>query len=111
MASLWAIDQHLDVLFTQNDRGNIIESSSGNIFIVRIGVLYTPSLDDGCLGGIMRMQIINIALENGIKVYECSLLSNPQNLLAADELSSPMPRKAYNGWALTAQSDMRTAWH
>ncbi len=32
----------------------------------------------------MRMQIINLAIENGIKVYECSL--NPQNLLAADEL-------------------------
>ncbi|MBK9419969.1 MAG: aminotransferase class IV family protein [Flavobacteriales bacterium] len=84
MASLWAIDQHLDDCLLQNDRGNIIESSSGNIFIVSNGVLYTPSLEDGCLGGIMRMQVINIALENGIKVYECSL--NPQNLLAADEL-------------------------
>ena len=65
-------------------RGNIIESSSGNIFIVSNGVLYTPSLSDGCIGGVMRMQIINLAIANGIKVYECSL--NPQNLLAADEL-------------------------
>jgi branched-chain amino acid aminotransferase len=32
----------------------------------------------------MRMQVINIALENGIKVYESSL--TPQNLLVADEL-------------------------
>jgi branched-chain amino acid aminotransferase len=47
-------------------------------------VLYTPSLTDGCLAGVMRMQVINLALANGIKVYECSL--NPQNLLAADEL-------------------------
>lgn len=84
MASLWSIEHHLDNCLLQNDRGNIIESSSGNIFIVSNGVLYTPPLTDGCLGGIMRMQVINIALENGIKVYESSL--NPQNLLVADEL-------------------------
>ncbi len=84
MASLWSIENHLDDCLLQNDRGNIIESSSGNIFIVSNGVLYTPSLADGCLGGIMRMQVINVALENGIKVYESSL--TPQNLLVADEL-------------------------
>jgi branched-subunit amino acid aminotransferase/4-amino-4-deoxychorismate lyase len=84
MANLWCIDRGLDDCLLQNDRGNIIESSSGNIFIVSNGVLYTPSLNDGCVGGVMRMQVINLAIENGIKVYECSL--NPQNLLAADEL-------------------------
>lgn len=84
MAGLWSQERGLDDCLLQNDRGNIIESSSGNLFIVSNGVLYTPSLSDGCLGGIMRMQIINLALANGMKVYECSL--NPQNLLAADEL-------------------------
>ena len=84
MASLWCMERSLDDCLIQNDRGNIIESSAGNLFIVSNGVLYTPSLGDGCIGGVMRMQIINLALENGIKVYECSL--NPQNLLAADEL-------------------------
>lgn len=84
LASLWCIEHHLDNCLLQNDRGNIIESASGNLFIVSNGVLYTPPLSDGCLGGVMRMQLINTALENGIKVYESSL--NPQNLLVADEL-------------------------
>ncbi|HRF80753.1 MAG TPA: aminotransferase class IV [Flavobacteriales bacterium] len=84
MASLWAGHRGLDDCMLQNDRGNIIESSSGNLFIVSNGVLYTPSLTDGCVGGVMRAQVINLAIANGIKVYECSL--NPQNLLAADEL-------------------------
>ncbi|MEZ4756498.1 MAG: aminotransferase class IV [Flavobacteriales bacterium] len=84
MAALWSQERGLDDCLLQNERGNIIESSSGNLFIVSNGVLYTPSLSDGCLGGVMRAQIINIALANGVKVYECSL--NPQNLLAADEL-------------------------
>jgi branched-subunit amino acid aminotransferase/4-amino-4-deoxychorismate lyase len=84
LASLWSQQRGLDDCLLQNDRGNIIESSSGNLFIVSNGVLYTPSLSDGCVGGVMRAQVINLALANGIKVYECSL--NPQNLLAADEL-------------------------
>lgn len=84
MAALWSRQKGLDDCLLQNERGNIIESSSGNLFIVSNGVLYTPSLADGCLGGVMRAQIINLALANGIKVYECSL--NPQNLLAADEV-------------------------
>ena len=84
MASLWAEQRGLDDCMLQNDRGNIIESSSGNLFIVSNGVLYTPSLSDGCVGGVMRAQVTNLAIANGIKVYECSL--NPQNLLAADEL-------------------------
>ena len=84
MASLWCTDRGLDDCMLQNERGNIIESSSGNIFIVSNGVLYTPSLTDGCIGGVMRAQVIKLALKHGIKVYECSL--NPQNLLAADEL-------------------------
>jgi branched-chain amino acid aminotransferase len=32
----------------------------------------------------MRMQIINLAIANGMKVYECNIL--PQNLLVADEI-------------------------
>ncbi len=84
MASLWCMERGLDECLLQNDRGNIIDSSNGNLFIVSNGVLYTPSLTDGCIGGVMRAQVINLALTHGIKVYECSL--NPQNLLAADEL-------------------------
>lgn len=84
MGALWSRQKGLDDCLLQNERGNIIESSNGNLFIVSNGVLYTPSLADGCLGGVMRAQIINLALANGIKVYECSL--NPQNLLAADEV-------------------------
>ncbi|MBK7941133.1 MAG: aminotransferase class IV [Flavobacteriales bacterium] len=108
MASLWSEARGLDDCLLQNDRGNIIESSTGNLFIVSNGVLYTPSLADGCLGGVMRMQVINLALANGIKVYECSL--NPQNLLAADELFFTNAVRGCSGWPPTARSATRTAW-
>ncbi len=84
MAGIYARQNKYDDTLIVNDKGNIIESSNSNLFMICNGVLYTPALSDGCLAGVMRMQIINIALANKLKVYECSL--NPQNLLVADEV-------------------------
>lgn len=84
MSAINAKERNLDDVLISNDRGGILESSSCNLFVVSNGVLYTPGLEEGCLAGTMRMQIINLALNNGIKVYECNIL--PQNLLAADEI-------------------------
>ena len=84
MASIAAKEQGLDDLFLTNEKGNIIESGSCNVFIVSNGVLYTSGLDDGCIAGTMRMQVINLAIKHNIKIYECSIL--PQNLLSADEI-------------------------
>ncbi len=84
MAGIYARQNKFDDTLIINDKGNIIESSNSNLFIICNGVLYTPALSDGCLGGVMRMQIINIALQRKLKVYECSL--TPQNLLVADEV-------------------------
>lgn len=84
MAAIYANQKGLDEALIQNNKFSIIESSSSNLFIVSNGVLYTPAIEDGCIAGAMRMNIINIALDNKIKVYECTL--NPQNLLTADEI-------------------------
>lgn len=84
MASITAKEKGLDDYLIQNNTGGILEGTSSNLFVVSNGVLYTPGLEEGCLAGTMRMQIINLAIENGIKVYECNIL--PQNLLVADEL-------------------------
>lgn len=84
MASLYAKEKGLDDVLLVSDKGSILEATSSNLFIVSNGVLYTPTLEDGCIGGTMRMNIINIAIANNIKVYECTL--TPQNLLAADEV-------------------------
>lgn len=84
MAALQLKEKNLDDALIQNNKFAIIESIASNIFIVSNGVLYTPTLQDGCIAGTMRMNIINLALDHKIKVYECTL--NPQNLLAADEI-------------------------
>ncbi len=84
MAALNAKERGLDDVLISNYNGGILESSNSNLFVVSNGVLYTPGLEEGCLAGTMRMQIINLALNHGIKVYECNIL--PQNLLSADEI-------------------------
>jgi branched-chain amino acid aminotransferase len=84
MAKLKARERGLDDMLIQNYKMGIIEGGSSNLFVVSNGVLYTPSLDLGPLGGTMRMQIINLAIANEIKVYECNV--TPQNLLVADEV-------------------------
>ena len=84
MASINAKERKLDEVLVVNEKGAILESSSSNLFVVSNGVLYTPSLDEGCLAGTMRMQVINLAVANGIKVYECTIF--PQNIIAADEI-------------------------
>jgi branched-chain amino acid aminotransferase len=84
MSKLTAKEKNIDDLLLQNNKFGIIEGSSSNLFVVSNGVLYTPGLDLGCLGGTMRMQIINLAIQNNIKVYECNI--TPQNLLVADEV-------------------------
>ncbi len=84
MAALDAKEKFLNDMLILNEKGNVIETSNSNVFLVSNGVLYTPSLEEGCLAGVMRMQIVNIALQSKLKVYECAL--TPQRLLGADEI-------------------------
>ena len=84
LASLYAKEKGLDDVLLLNEKDIIIETTNANIFIASNKVLYTPPLEDGCVGGTMRMQVINTALKHDFKVYETTL--RPQNLLVADEL-------------------------
>ncbi len=83
-AGLWAQEQALEDALLTNSANQIIESTRSNLFLVSNRVLYTPGLDGGPVGGVMRAAIINLALREGYKVYECNI--SPQEMLRADEL-------------------------
>lgn len=83
-AAMVAHQRGLKDILLVNEKGGIIESTNSNLFIVSNGVLYTPPLSEGCVGGTMRMNVINLAIKNGIKVYECII--SPQHLLSCDEI-------------------------
>lgn len=84
MAGIHKTRQQLDECLLLNDKHHIIEGISSNVFAVKNGVLYTPPVDEGCVDGVMRKKIIEIAQANKMAVYEISVMQNV--LLGADEL-------------------------
>lgn len=56
-----------------NNRGYITEASRSNIFLVRAGEIITPPLASGCLSGITRRVIFDLARKYRIKIYENNL--------------------------------------
>ena len=55
MTAIAAKEKHLEDLLIVNEKDAILESSNSNLFLVSNGVLYTPSLEEVCLAGTMRM--------------------------------------------------------
>jgi branched-chain amino acid aminotransferase len=70
------------ILLTEN--GCIADCSGENVFIVKNGVIYTPTLETGILHGITRDSVIEIARERGYEVREQNLIRS--DLYVADEM-------------------------
>lgn len=84
MAGIFKVEKNLDDCILLNERFNITEAISSNLFAVKNGVLYTAPIGEGCLDGVMRLEIINIAKENRIAVYEVTMAMNV--MLNSDEI-------------------------
>lgn len=84
LAGIYCREQQLDECVMINTRGFLTEGVSSNFFLVRNRVVYTPPLEDGCLGGVMRRQALRLLPALGLDVKEQSLM--PDELLTADEL-------------------------
>ena len=66
-----------------NHKGEIAECTGDNIFLVRDGVLMTPPMDAGILGGITRDAVIEVAEAAGIDVLKVTL--SRHDVFIADE--------------------------
>ncbi len=85
LAAKWANKNGLDDAILVNSSGNLVEATSSNIFVLNNNVLYTPTLSDGCVDGIMRKYLINnIIPELNIEFKEVSIKKDI--LLRADEI-------------------------
>jgi branched-chain amino acid aminotransferase len=56
-----------------NQQGLVAECTADNIFLVKNGVLKTPDLLQGALGGITRASVMELAEKRGMKVEERAL--------------------------------------
>ncbi|MFB6185538.1 MAG: branched-chain amino acid transaminase, partial [Halobacteriaceae archaeon] len=68
-----------------NKEGNVAEGPGENVFLVRDGEIYTPSLAEGILDGITRKSVITIAEELGYPVHNNVTISRGE-LYTADEV-------------------------
>ncbi len=73
----------LDEAIILNNKGYVCEGSRTNIFFVKDKEVFTPSLGCGCLGGITRGVIFDLAKKRAIKVFEGQW--TPFDLYDADE--------------------------
>ncbi len=79
-----AHDQGLDEVVLLNERGEVSECTSANIFAVQGTQVWTPPLSSGCLPGVTRALLLEEIRVPGLQVAEKTLL--PADLEAADEV-------------------------
>lgn len=84
MAGIYRKNQGLDDVILLNDQGLLCEASGSNVFIWYRNTLYTPALSEGCVDGVMRRVVMEVAREHDIAVVEAQM--NPEILNEAEEL-------------------------
>lgn len=85
IGSVYAEENNLQNALLLNTNKMVVEALNGNLFLVKGTVIKTPPLDDGCLKGVMRKQIIElIAQLPDYSLEEASI--SPFELQKADEL-------------------------
>jgi len=67
-----------------NERGEVAECTAANLFCVRRGTVETPPLASGCLEGVTRGLLLELAPPAGVPIVERTL--RPEDLFSADEI-------------------------
>lgn len=79
-----AENRGLDEVVLLNEKGQVSECTSANIFLSQGTSIWTPPLSAGCLPGITRQLLLDEIHVEGISIGEKDLL--PEDLEAADEV-------------------------
>jgi len=79
-----AQEQGLDEVVLLNERGEVCECTSANVFVVRGSQVWTPPLSSGCLPGVTRAVLLEEIRVPGIDVVEKTIF--PADLEPAEEM-------------------------
>jgi branched-chain amino acid aminotransferase len=86
--SVWAASEAhkagFDEVVLLNERGEVSECTAANIFVVKGDKVLTPPLSSGCLEGVTRGILMEIASEAGTSIKEQTL--RLEDLTGADEV-------------------------
>jgi branched-chain amino acid aminotransferase len=83
LAKVEAVKSGYDEAIMLNLYGYVADATGENVFVVRDGMVITPPLSAGPLGGITRDSVMTIASDLGIPVIEAELVRT--DLYTADE--------------------------
>ena len=84
MGAIWAKQQKLDDVFLCNARNCIADATIANVFIVNNGIIKTPSITEGCVGGVMRKHLLECFKEESLPFIEGGI--SQEELLNASEV-------------------------
>jgi branched-chain amino acid aminotransferase len=86
--NVWALAESnkegFDEVVLLNERNEVAECTSANLFTVKNGKIATPPLNSGCLEGVTRGILMEIAPEAGVSIAEQNL--HVDDLYSADEV-------------------------
>ncbi len=101
----------LDEVVLLNERGEIAECTSANLFIVTKGKVLTPPLASGCLPGATRAVLLEEIRLPGLSINEKTLL--PDDVESADEVfitsttRELLPVHSIEGWEIRTSRETR----
>jgi branched-subunit amino acid aminotransferase/4-amino-4-deoxychorismate lyase len=84
MAALYQKQHRLDEALILNQHGFLCESTTANVFVVYQKIIYTPALSEGCVAGVMRTVVLQLAKTHNFQLVEAQI--NPQILNEAEEV-------------------------
>lgn len=84
MAAINAKKEKWNDAIVLNNHGRIADSTIANIFMVKDGEILTPALEEGCIAGVMRKNLISFLHLNKWAVKETAITK--EILLQADEI-------------------------
>lgn len=73
LAKMEALDANVPEAIMYNHMGFVAEATGDNIFIIKNGVIFTPPVSAGSLGGITRAVVMKLAKQNGLEAVEKDL--------------------------------------
>lgn len=84
MAALQAKEQKWNDAVLLNTAGRICDTTIANIFLIKDEVIFTPALQEGCVAGVMRKNMIKLLTAGNYKIIEGKL--SIDDLMNADEV-------------------------
>lgn len=84
LAAIYAKAHQLNDCLVLNALGAIADATIANLFIIKDDIISTPSLDQGCINGVMRRYLMEQLISSGYTIKETAITI--VDVLAADEV-------------------------